>query len=540
MYFQHVKCPRFSLTGEYAYINPDPNTKKSTILSDGGKSIAYIDDFEGTKKTIPIGVSYTAWKDLSVPDSLTLNPGLTKLERMNHKGKTFWFTETPAQVTVEDIYYDRKQVARADQQVTVMDYVFLPDTPGTYNTEPQLQEKNRSWGGIQKILSSTANDLIEENIEFVEFWAQILNAPPDAKVYIDLGRVSEDVIPNNKLDTEDLDRNDAIDVDGKEDTGIDGMTDDQERAFYGNTKSDPSGDNFFYLRDSQPYPYDYFSINGTQGNAILTDIGRIPDTEDMNRNGNLDQNNSYFRYEIPLDTIAATNQFIAGGGLNPNLAKKWYLFRVPLKDFTSKIGNPSFSDVETIRLFTQGVDSMVHFRITEFNLVGNQWQKNLPDSIASTDTVLAISVVSLEENPNYTSPPGVFQERDRTRPDENILRNEQSLSLVLKGLEEGDKREAVKYLFRPLDVFSYRQMKLFIHGEENNIPGSISYADTLGGTFQYSSEVYFRFGGDTNNYYEYRQPVFAGWNEITINFDKLTAIKTGKRRFDYNTIQNSC
>ncbi len=171
---------------------------------------------------------------------------------------------------------------------------------------------------------------------------------------------------------------------------------------------------------------------------------------------------------------------------------------------------------------------MVHFRITEFNLVGNQWQKNLPDSIANTDTVLAISVVSLEENPSYQSPPGVFQERDRTRPDENILRNEQSLSLVLKSLEEGDKREAVKYLFRPLDVFSYKQMKLFIHGDENNTQGSISYADTLGGTFQYSSEVYFRFGGDTNNYYEYRQPVFAGWNEITINFDQLTALKQAR------------
>ena len=77
---------------------------------------------------------------------------------------------------------------------------------------------------------------------------------------------------------------------------------------------------------------------------------------------------------------------------------------------------------------------MVHFRITEFNLVGNQWQKNLPDSIANTDSVLAISVVSLEENPDYQSPPGVFQERDRTRPDENILRNEQSLSLVIKGI----------------------------------------------------------------------------------------------------------
>lgn len=518
----------FNFSGEYAYIDPDPNTKKSTILSDQGNSIAYIDDFEGAKKTIPVGVSYTAWKDISPPDSLTFNPGLTKQERMDFKGKSFWFTETPATVTVDDIYFGRKQVARSDQQVTVMDFVFMPDTPGTYNYNSQLQQRNRSWGGTQKILSSTANDLIEENIEFVEFWAQIINAQDDAKIYIDLGRISEDVIPNNKLDTEDLDRNDAIDVNGLEDTGIDGILDDAERTTFGSTKGDPSGDNFFFQRGSQPYPYDYFNINGTQGNAILTDIGRIPDTEDLNRNGNLDQNNSYFRYEIPLDTSAQTNPFIAGGGFNPNLVKKWYLYRIPLKDFTSTIGSPSFSDVETIRLFVQGVDSMVHLRITEFNLVGNQWQKNLPDSIADTDTVLAISVVSLEENPDYKSPPGVFQERDRTNPDEEVYRNEQSLSLIIKGLEEGDKREVVKYLFRPLDVFNYRQMKLFIHGESKNISGSISYADTLGGSFQYSSEVYFRFGGDTNNYYEYRQPVFAGWNEITINFEQLTALKQAR------------
>ena len=84
----------------------------------------------------------------------------------------------------------------------------------------QLQDRKKSWGGIQKILSSTANDLIEENIGYVEFWAQVLNAPADAKVYIDLGKISEDVIPNNNLDTEDIDRNDAIDTEGKEDTGL--------------------------------------------------------------------------------------------------------------------------------------------------------------------------------------------------------------------------------------------------------------------------------------------------------------------------------
>lgn len=112
------------------------------------------------------------------------------------------------------------------------------------------------------------------------------------------------------------------------------------------------------------------------------------------------------------------------------------MYRIPLKEFSSTVGSPSFSDVESIRMFVQGVDSMVHFQITEFNLVGNQWLKNLPDSIESTDSVLTLSVTSIEENDAYTSPPGVFQERDRTRPDEDILRNEQSLSLILNSLED--------------------------------------------------------------------------------------------------------
>ncbi len=60
----------FSLSGEVAYMNPDPNTKKSTIVSDQNQSIAYIDDFEGAKRTIPIGLSYTSWKDLSAPGNL--------------------------------------------------------------------------------------------------------------------------------------------------------------------------------------------------------------------------------------------------------------------------------------------------------------------------------------------------------------------------------------------------------------------------------------------------------------------------------------
>lgn len=511
-----------SLQGEYAYIDPDPNTKKSTVASDGGKSIAYIDDFEGAKRTIPIGVSYTTWKDLSPPDSLIYLPGSTRPEKMNHKGKTFWFTKAPSDVTVEQIYGDRKQVARSDQQVSVLDFVFMPDTPGTYNYFPELSDPMKSWGGNMKLLSSTASNLVEENIEFLEFWLNVRRAPDSAKLYIDLGRISEDVIPNNRLDTEDIFSNETITNPDVQDLGLNMLTDAQEREFCQCDKPDPAGDNFFFQRNDAIYPFDYFNINGTQGNAILTDIGLIPDTEDLNRNGTLDQVNSYFRYEIPLDTNRETNPFIAGGGLTEF---GWYLYRIPLKDFAMQIGNASFTNVEFIRMFVQGLPDWLWFQMTEFNLVGSQWQK-----LVAEDTILSVSVTSIEENPDYQSPPGVFQERDRTRPDENILRNEQSLNLILKGLPDGESREAVRYLFRPLDVFNYTEMKLFVRGDRNDGIGSISHVDQ--NTGQISAEVFFRFGGDTNHYYEYRQPVrynydpFSnGWDEISIMFDQLTAIK---------------
>jgi cell surface protein SprA len=519
--FSTREMSTFNLGGEFAYINPDPNTKKSTISSDNGESIAYIDDFEGAKKTIPIGISYTSWKDISLPDVNASSIGFDKTEYMRHKGKAFWFTETPSRVTVPQIYGDRKQVATADQQVSVMDFVFVPDTAGAYNRDPNFTDKKSSWGGAQKILSTSANNLVDENIGGMEFWIQVLDAPPGAKLNIDLGRISEDVIPNNRLDTEDKDNNDAIDAAGKEDTGIDGINDEQERAQYGSTKADPNNDNFSFQRNSAPWPFDYFHINGTEGNAILSDAGRIPDTEDLNRNGNLDGENSYFRYVIPLDTTAQ-NPFRAGGGLTPY---NWYLIRIPLRDSTLSVGRPSFSNVETIRMYIEGVDQMVHFRIGDFNLVGSQWQRNLPNDIVNNDSVLSISVQSLEENPSYTSPPGVFREKDRTQTDANVYLNEQSLSMIIKGLPEGESREIIKYLPQSLNVFNYSQMKLFIHGDTKNPLGNLAYNDTVNGAYNYSSEVYFRFGSDTNNCYEYRQPVLPDWNEITIDFEKLASIK---------------
>ncbi len=503
----------FSLSGEFAYMSPDPNTMKSPIPDDKGQSIAYIDDFEGAKRIIPIGVSYTGWKDLSAPDSIPSLAGLSYKQMMDYKAKSFWFTVTPSDVRVPDIWGNRKKVAQADNQVPVLDWVFMPDTPGTYNYNPILSNPNKTWGGMMRLLSSTANNLVDQNIEYIEFWVNVPQAPANSDFYIDLGRISEDVIPNNRLDTEDKNQNGVIDQ--GEDVGIDGLTDEQERAKYGSAKSDPSGDDFSFQTGLSHSVNDYFHINGTEGNAVLTDIGRIPDTEDLNGNGNLDGVNSYFRYKIPLDTNQATNPYIVATGGD----KGWFLYRVPLKDFKTEVGSPTLTDVEYIRMFATNLNSEMHLRFAEFNLVGNQWQKALPN-----DSVLSVSVINIEDNPNYSSPPGVVQQRDKSKPNENVLQNEQSLNLILTDLKDNQSRNAIKFLSRPLDVFNYKEMKLFIHGDENTGSGSISSLDPT----NYSAEVYFRFGADSTNYYEYRQPIRPGWNDVDIKFSELTAIKSGR------------
>jgi len=522
----------FTMTAEYAYMSPDPNTKKSTISSDNGKSIAYVDDFEGAKKIIPLGMADVSWKDISVPTKLPYINNLPLFNdpkgpnprnfdaQINYKAKSNWFNYRPSDVTVREIYGERKNTTPEDNFITVLDYKFFPNERGPYNWFPNLSDRTKNWGGIMKYLSSTANNLIEENVEFIEFWIKIVKAPPNLKLKIDLGQISEDVIPNGKLDTEDKNLNDLVD-DG-EDTGIDGLFDKDEPGYDPITNPDPSNDNYFFQMSNNP---DFSRFNGTEGNIKSIEQSRLPDSEDLNRNFTLDLVNSYFRYEIPLDTNRTNNPFIQGSGNNG-----WYLFKIPLKDFVLKEGNPSFSVVEFIRFWISGATQDVHIRFAEMNLVGNQWQKVLDQRVTIDDEVLTVSTISVEENPEYVSPPGVQRERDRSKPDYEIFKNEQALNLIIKNLEDGDKREIVRYLTRPLDVFNYKEMKLFIRGDQNSLsPSSVSYYKD---PTNYSSEIYIRFGADSINFYEYRQPVryndegnSKGWNEVSMVFSDLTAIK---------------
>jgi cell surface protein SprA len=541
----------FTFAGEYAHMAPNPNTIKSTITDDNGQSCAYIDDFEGSEKIIPIGVAYSAWKDLSAPDSLAKingidisqyldNPGFTYGQNlMRYKAKSWWFSVTPSNVQVKDIYGNTKQVASTDEQESVMDYCFLPDTPGYNNMNPKNMDitqtgvnLKKNWGGMMKVLSTVANNLQAQNMQYIQFWMWVdPKTPKGSNLYIDLGQITEDTFGDNTLHTEDINHNGIL-APGA-DVGVDGMSDAQEidsatkAGYYTKNKADPDNDDFGLSSPNPSDIYSYFNVDGTEGNGVNTDIGRVPDTEDLNNNGNLDVVNSYFRYLVPLDTTAAKNLGIIDGP--PNTNEGWHLYRIPLQKYIDSINSPTLSNVGYIRVFTTGADTLVHVRFAEFNLTGNTWQQVIP-----YDTVMSLGVINLEDNPNYYSPPGLQRELDRTVTTATVYLNEQSQDLVVSGLPPAANRQVVYYLPRPLDVFNYSQMKVFFHGDTTT---GTNIAGTAAG--KSNAYAYLRFGTDTNNYYEYRQPVLKGWNDALIIFKDLTALKETEKSTNDTTIHVS-
>ncbi len=528
----------FSIRGEVAYMSPDPNTKKSPIAGDNGKSIAYIDDFEGAKRIIPLGVGYSMWHDMSAPAyQYNVDTSLTSLildtTKIKSKAKAYWYNLSNS-VRVNDIYgFDAngnpvKSAARGSEFVTVLNINYNPRVRGEYNFSENLRQTlladpKKNWGGMQRYISSSAIDLVRENINFIEVWVRIEKGKIDStkKILIDLGAVSEDVIPNGRMDTEDKGSyKDGVINSDAEDTGIDGKNDDEERRDYANflrsnqwspdslpdPSGDPSGDDWNWQYGSN----DFRTINGTENNHKLNgEGGQYSNSEDLNRNYVLEKANNYFEYELNLDT-AATNPQRIGGGYN-----SWYQYRIPIINFKNKIGSPDFSLIEFARVWFTGHDDEVEIRLADFNLIGNQWEE-----VVKNDSTFSLSVVNYEDNSlqGYSIPPGVIREKDRTKPDENILGNEQSLALNFSNLKDGQNRQAIKrYSYKPLDVFSYKEMKMFVHGDKN-------FATTPD---KATAKVFIRFGADSLNYYEYKAPIYPGWerNNISIRFEDLTSIK---------------
>lgn len=335
--------------------------------------------------------------------------------------------------------------------------------------------------------------------------------------------------------------------------------------------ADPSSDDYNYYLDDN---YDsqqlsllsrYKKYNGMEGNSPTPEmydtmntngystIGpRLdPDREDINQDNNLQETENYFQYKVslrPNDMAVGTNYitnrqtFTKGNGDK----EYWYQFKIPVRDFTQKINDISdFRSIRFMRMFLKDFDEEVLLRFAKLELVRGEWRRytqdlSQPGEGVVTDpnlTSFDIGAVNIQENSdrtpiNYVIPPGITREID---PSQQVQRqmNEQSLTLEVCNLQDGDARAAYKNV--TFDVRGYKKIKLFVHGESKVDQIPLDNDDL---------SVFVRLGTDFNeNYYEYEIPlkitpfgatidtdVWPSDNDIEIVFEDLTNLKMKRNR----------
>lgn len=338
-----------------------------------------------------------------------------------------------------------------------------------------------------------------------------------------------------------------------QDVGFDGMNDDQERfkrssylrdlatnfstgsAVYRAAVGDPSGDNYKWYRDAS---FDaantgilgrYKNYNNPQGNSPVADNTNsqfspaatlYPDNEDLNRDNTLNETEEYYEYEVDLSPGMLNAKYITDTRvITPNVPsgvgkpENWYLFRIPVEGFTTKVGQiPDFKSIRFIRMYMTGFQDSVVTRFATLNLVRNQWRSFTYDLDttgsytplpANSNTTLDVLAVNVEENSSrqpipYVIPPGIERVQVLSNNGVNLLQNEQSMSLRINNLTEGDSRSVFKTM--NLDFRQYGKLSMFIHAEQGlNSPSAVLDNDLT---------AVVRIGQDfLSNYYEIRIPL---------------------------------
>lgn len=389
-------------------------------------------------------------------------------------------------------------------------------------------------------------------------------------------------IPNAQVTVNAFDNNPATRV--NQDVGLDGFNSVQEQVQFAeyinwiNSNptlspaakarmiADPSSDDYNYYLDDD---YDqqqlgvlqrYKKYNGMEGNSPTPEMYATmnangystvgprldPDREDINQDNNLQETENYFQYKVslrPQNMVVGTNYitnkqtYTKGNGVQEH----WYQFKIPVRDFTNRVnGINDFRSIRFMRMFLKDFDEEVLLRFAKLELVRGEWRRYLQDLAQPGEGVVTdpnltsfdIGAVNIQENGDrapirYVIPPGIQREID---PSQQIQRqmNEQSLTLEVCGLQDGDSRAAYKNV--TFDVRGYKKLKMFVHAESmvNQVP--LDNEDLT---------VFVRLGTDfTENYYEYEVPlsvtpfgasldtdIWPEANNIEIVFDDLIGLK---------------
>ena len=266
--------------------------------------------------------------------------------------------------------------------------------------------------------------------------------------------------------------------------------------------------------------------SGTSGERYDTSASKNPDVEDLNQDNTMNKNEKYFEYKVSIrpEDLKVGKNFIVdmkttypklpngdNENNNRNNPAKWYLFKIPVKQYNRTVGAISdFKSIRFMRMYMTQFSKPTVLRFGTFELVRGEWrsyEQDLSDPKVPPlfNGTLEVSSVNIEENSRrtpipYMTPPGVSRVADPSQP-QLTRQNEQALSMKVSDLAAKDARAVYKNTY--YDLRQYKRLQLFTHAEA--LPED---ADNYTSLANGDLSVFIRLGSDyKNNYYEYEVPL---------------------------------
>lgn len=425
----------------------------------------YLDDLESSTISNEVEITRLSWVPCSKPVDLdTAN--------FVHQRLIWYNPQDQEQSKPDDIYENPED---PNEIINVLKIIFKPDD-------------SLSFSGLTQYTYGKNFDECE-NLE-------LIIKGKGGRVHIDLSQnISEDQLRRNRqgvlvgidtLQDEDQRPSKGTWTRETEDTGLDYTLGDDDSNIAGD-----DGNDDFNLNDYTG------GVNGTENNGIW-------DTEDIDRDGSLNDKNWYYSYSVTLDS---TDTFYVG---NAGLIQGWKMFRIPIKDslvWDTVRGQPDWHNIRYIRIWFDHFANKETLLIYKLDITGSKWKNYgvLGDSLPVDSTeVFTLTPVNTKTH-TYYKPPYPLE----IDPQSGRVKTEGGLEFKLENIKEGHSCVAQRRTEAEEDYRAYDTLTFFLKALHSMPLVSI------------------RIGADSLNYYEYT----AGYNSGTIGYNDYRLFKVYMANF---------
>ena len=549
----------FGIQAEVGASFPNPNTRNEV----------FVDDMEGVRDAVSLSLTADRWHPMSVPSrARTLDANRRAIVVDD-------FLDLPGQRNTEVRWYmppnyvherdlkptlEEAQGAKNPRQALALS---VPQVPKEMRDDPGLRDS--LWTGLTYVLDPQGIDL--SRAQFLEVWVNDFRDRHDPAVphdlvrandkrvtlHVDLGVVSEDQMrapnrqPDGFLNTEDTAPRDGqltVPPAKDEDTGVDGVRGTNEQTPIADlttaSEFDREGDNYKDpdndKEDIDPRKFRF--TNGTEDNFRLAPY---PDTEDLNGNDNLDREENYFEYSIPL---ADSSQRYLVTDVHRDFSGQaavaddngWRRYRIPITDsLRVQFGSPDLTMARHVRVWIEGLEEAEPktanvqrplLLLGGVDIVGNRWLAvELSEEQRQRHTTMTLNSVNSLDNADVYVPP--FDPGETRNGNQAQTRREQSIALEFTNLG-ADTLEAYRSFSLEEDYTRYGALRWYASSFE--VAGYDASVDT---TLFY----FVRFSSDERgqNYYEIKRrlprssvPRSIDWQESRVMLEEVSNFKLSR------------